>query len=609
MLFGACLGKLPDIQRWQAVVQQHADWLGYEIHHEHVSVSNGRVACLTWLWARGTPRKPLVWRCGQCLVAPTAGWSLAPHTVPETQEPGTVLRACTDQNLVAVAWDSTHERLCIALPPFTTEPVLYTESAEPRVFSTDLRLMAAWSGLDLDDAGVFALLQHSVIPAPLSLLRGVQRLPNGHLATCGPESASLNIDVFHPPPSTRDTPIDPADAQKLLNTALDQTLTQVPSNSVLYFSGGVDSGLLAARLAHLGRRDVRLLSFSFGPQDDEARVARQMAAQLNLPLVSVPYDPNQIADLYARLARDYTFVFEDYSTLVTNLLVHASIDLAESAGCVIDGTGADGVFSGALSLPAWQRVYRVPRTLRQIASVAYARLGGWKHSSRKSMRSPEYVGRIMRRSLQFPLTIAALGSFNSLDGVAYHIPPAPRRRIDHALRLSENATTSDLSLIDRYVAFDLLHVCAGMYAAKIFDPLRVRGIAAVFPYLSPQTLQMVAPIPWVQRSTATAPKSLLKNALKNHVAGEFVDRPKSGFFPPMRDILALPATRAFVEDIVLARENPLLTYVDVPVIRSMFQRAWRQAPLSVDVFHLLWGLMISSGWVAQLHTTLAARKP
>ena len=49
---------------------------------------------------------------------------------------------------------------------------------------------------------------------------------------------------------------------------------------MLFFSGGVDSSLLAARAAALGRTDIQLLNYAFGQHDPEAAHAQRVAAHL-----------------------------------------------------------------------------------------------------------------------------------------------------------------------------------------------------------------------------------------------------------------------------------------------------------------------------------------
>lgn len=52
--------------------------------------------------------------------------------------------------------------------------------------SNDLRLMARLAGDDLDEVGLLGLFRYGVTPAPLTVFRGVQRVPVGHILHIGP---------------------------------------------------------------------------------------------------------------------------------------------------------------------------------------------------------------------------------------------------------------------------------------------------------------------------------------------------------------------------------------------------------------------------------------
>jgi len=74
------------------------------------------------------------------------------------------------------------------------------------------------------------------------------------------------------------------DQRKVVHQVLDDSLVEVcpERNPVLLFSGGVDSGLLAARVAALGWRDALLVNYSFGDADPESHMAEAMAKHLGL---------------------------------------------------------------------------------------------------------------------------------------------------------------------------------------------------------------------------------------------------------------------------------------------------------------------------------------
>src|SRR6184192_13346 len=124
-----------------------------------------------------------------------------------------------------------------------------------------------------------------------------------------------------------------------------------------YFSGGVDSSLLAARLSQLGRHDVRLVNYCFGREDTESPLAARVASHLGLECHQVRHELREVAQVLERVDRDYSFPFGDLSTIPTNILVHGSLSLADESRTVIEGTGADGAFGFGVEYRKWQRLY------------------------------------------------------------------------------------------------------------------------------------------------------------------------------------------------------------------------------------------------------------
>src|SRR6185369_945799 len=96
---------------------------------------------------------------------------------------------------------------------------------------------------------LFALFQYGAIPAPLTMARGVRRVPGGHALCLTPASGEADIQrVFSLAPATPNpdaTSVEERDPAARVAAALDELLSRMAPSTV-YFSGGVDSSLMAA---------------------------------------------------------------------------------------------------------------------------------------------------------------------------------------------------------------------------------------------------------------------------------------------------------------------------------------------------------------------------
>ncbi len=539
MVFSAYLGPEAQLPTWLDAVERHALWLGLASHHGRRRVADGHVFAFCHLTAGPAPQATAVRADAEHL---TMTVSAAPPRVADWDG-----LTAIDDNRIALGVDLRSGEIRVVLPPTTPDQFYHRHHGGALALANDLRLLMRWAPSSLDERGVYALLQYGAIPAPYTPSRDVGRVPNGHLASFSMRSPAPVLRCCYDL-AEQSRPLREADAVGELWRSLDRTLGALPPSTVVYFSGGVDSGLMAARLAALGRTDVTLFNYSFGPHDGEADLALRMAAHLGLRCEQVTYSPGDLPGLMARLARDYAFPFSDISTIPTNLLVHASLPLVQGAGTALEGTGADGTFGLGLKQPQWAWVYRVPRWIRRATGAGYAALGLWRSDGLAGQ-----VSNIARRSVQMPLAEAAVAAHNALDGIAYTMPPGMPEAFDEAFRSGIHVISRGLEPRDRFSFLDMVHVCCGMYAVKAFEPLRSRGMETVFPFLEPTLLRAGFAIGWEQKCAGGVAKRLLKDMLVRSVPHEMVFRPKRGFRPPLTAIFATPAMQEFVAEVVTAR--------------------------------------------------------
>jgi asparagine synthetase B (glutamine-hydrolysing) len=455
-----------------------------------------------------------------------------------------------------------------------------------RVLTDDLRFCAALTGAALDPVGVYALLLFGQAPPPFTCFRGVQRLVGGYRYRIDAKGMAATREFIADPAPTTDVAV----GQARVGDILDELVSAFPKHALLFFSGGVDSALLAARAVALGRTDIRLLNYAFGPHDPEAAHALRVAAYLRLACERVTHDAHDMTHVLDRLARDYAFPFGDLSTLPTNLLVHAALGNGSQPDAVIEGTGADGAFGLSATYTRWRTVFAMPAPLRMAGSVAYDWLRLWRFDF-----SLERVLRFVRKSTHLGLGPAVLAQ-HALDGIAFDVPGGAAVREPDAQTLSPEERLSQL---------DLAWVCAGRMAPKTFDPLRARGVHPIYPYLEPDLLQASSSVAWSVKSAGGEEKALLKTLLARQLPASLVYRRKSGFTPPYRTTLASPPLQAFLHDVVLTPANPILEWCDVPTVRDLVTRAGRGAQLSAGAVDFLWTLAFTSGWLRQLPPAVA----
>src|SRR5207302_1766532 len=373
----------------------------------------------------------------------------------------------------------------VSVPPASPQQICYARTPHGYVFADDLRLFPRLMDVDLDERAVYALLRYGVIPPSLTLYKQVQRIPNGHLLRLSPAAEELIcIPVFHwadLPHSDREGPL----AEQWIAETLDGLLARVPASTVLLFSGGVDSSLMAARLSRLGRKDVQLLNYCFGPEDEEGRLALRIAARLGLECHQVHHDVRTAGDVLARVAKDYSVPFGDLSVFPTNVLVHEARALAGASRTVVDGMGADGAFDMWRLHRKWRLVYRVPRPVRRWVDAAYRGLQLWKYRSRL-----EGAARLLSRSTRMSRLHAAVAQ-NALERIAYTIPDDVEVALEQAVETSVEVLSTGAEVPTRHSLLELMWVTPGQPVQEFLHEVVLSPRNVLLDYCKPEMVRQL----------------------------------------------------------------------------------------------------------------------
>ncbi len=594
MTFSAYHGPSAGVATWTRAIRSFGESIARLPVFETQPLSHDWMLACAWLVLPEANFRPVVERHPEHFVCSTSG------EVPDADSYALVRTDMSGMsgvsaggNQIVVSASLLSGSITIGVPPTHPEHIFYSTQSSALYFGNDLRAIPCPGGRTLDECGVFSLLQYGAIVPPFTLFERVSRVPPGYRLEATPTAGG---HMVMPSPSYADSVHtgDIDDPGREILKVLDQNLLGVPRETLLFFSGGVDSALLASRALEVGREDIRLVNLAFGDDDLEGTHALRMAAALGMPCNQVKATSADFIAVLDRIGRDYWFPFGDLSVLPTNVLLHTVTQSAAMPGAVLDGTGADGAFGVGMKYTSWRRVYASPSIARQAMSGAYNAFQLWR-AGRPAAR----LARVCRRSVQMSLYESAVMALNSFDGIAYAIPSGVREAIGAASRRYLEGFSAGLCAEERMSLLDLMFVCAGRYASKSSSPLIAQGIKPVYPFLEPTMIRLSSSLSWEQKCPRGEAKGVLKSLLANRVPQDLVYRAKSGFAPPHENIFALPAMQSYLQDVVLSSQNQLRNYVNLPMIRTMVNRARRPGVLSLEACEFLWTLAFASGW---LHT-------
>ena len=251
-------------------------------------------------------------------------------------------------------------KLWLARDRMGLKPLVYTVDGDRFAFGSTVRSVlpfvpARARGFSAD--AIDAYLAHRYIPAPLTVFGAIRRLPNGHMLSFDLKTREVDVRPYWAP--------CPRQGQSDWLATLDDAvrIRTVADRPVgVFLSGGIDSSVIACRLAALGRTDLQAFTASFpGTPFDEADDAALTAATLGAPHRRVIIVPT-IRDDFGRIVADLDEPFADPSSIPTWYLARAT---TEHVKVVLGGDGGDELFAGYKRIAKhlrtrWRRPFKVP---------------------------------------------------------------------------------------------------------------------------------------------------------------------------------------------------------------------------------------------------------
>jgi asparagine synthase (glutamine-hydrolysing) len=267
------------------------------------------------------------------------------------------------RGMFAVAvWDARRRRLVLARDRFGIKPLLYRVEDGELSFASELRALPRGE-IDLD--AVEAFLAFNSIPGPLTIFRGMHKLPPGHVLVW--EDGGVRLERFARPAPVPAAEVRDEDEAELVEELRARMRDSVRAHLVsdvpvgVLLSGGVDSCLLAALAAEETSEPVRTFSIGFEERSfDELDRARLVAERYGTKHHELVLRPDA-ARLLPALADAFDEPFADSSALPTYLVSELA---AREVKVALSGEGGDELFGGYYTYAADLLAARAARLAR-----------------------------------------------------------------------------------------------------------------------------------------------------------------------------------------------------------------------------------------------------
>jgi asparagine synthase (glutamine-hydrolysing) len=517
-------------------------------------------------------------------------------------------------------WDRADRTLTLARDRMGEKPLYYGWVGNSFVFASDLAAIKEHPDFDAEICpnAVGMFLRRNYVPAPLSIYKGVYKLPPATLLqlqlsdvakrkdgpfskSSQPQSGSfreywsLRTAVAEGRATSFD---DDRPALEALDAVLGETLRMQARADVpvgAFLSGGVDSSLIVALIKH--HVGVNPTTFTIGFDDksyNESEYASAVAQNLGTDHHELIVGPKDVIDVIPKLSQIYTEPFADSSQIPTYLVSQLA---RKSVTVSLSGDAGDEIFGGynryKWAESVWPKLAPLPFGMRNLLGKALM------------VPSVQFWDKISQ--LPTPLNVPLLGG--KVHKISKILTKARNIESFYAALLDEWDVESDgdafsfltdmsidpaLSDSAKMMYWDSLTYLPDDILCKVDRAAMGVSLETRAPFLDYHVIETAMRLAPHMRIRNGETKWALRQLLYQHVPRSLIERPKAGFGIPVGKWITGPLrdwAESLLDETALA-DNGML---DSRQIRErwnehlMGKRDWTSS---------LWGVLMLQALVA-----------
>jgi asparagine synthase (glutamine-hydrolysing) len=493
-------------------------------------------------------------------------------------------------------WDRRRHRLLLARDRIGKKPLFYAALGGGLTFASELRALMEDRDVpgNVDAGAVDAFLRYGYVPAPRSIFRDVQKLPPAHTLVF--EDGRMSLQRYWQLDFSRKLSVrDPRDLHEPILHAIRQATRRrmVADVSVgAFLSGGIDSSAVVAAMAEASTAPVKTFSIGFDRDAfDELPHARAVARQFGTEHQEFTVSPDAIA-IVPKIVRHYGEPYADPSAIPSFYLAEMT---RRHVTVALNGDGGDEAFGGYQRYVAnglASRLEHLPMTLRRAAASAAGHLDDGDVSSVASKARRLMQGLPLDPSDRYRRYVSWFDGdqranlyteeFAELTSLAAGADP-----IAEAWR-----EASGDHVVDIMLEVDSATYLPGDLITKVDIATMAYGLEARSPLLDHELMEFAASIPAELKVRGGQKKWILREALREWLPSDLLDRPKQGFSVPVGDWFR-HELRDLAREVLLDSHSLARGYFRPQAVRSMLDR---HAAGSDAEGKRLWALFMLELW-------------
>lgn len=502
-------------------------------------------------------------------------------------------------------WDNVRRQLLLARDRLGEKPIYYTQCADGFLFASEIKAILESSHVRrvVNQTALLHLMSVGYTPPPLTLFEGIEKLAPAEMLILNAQGLHKQL-YWQAQMNTHSTDMSYPEAVVAVRQALGEAVTSRMMSDVpigAFLSGGVDSSAVVGLMSQATDSPVRTFTVGFDFDTDarnnekfnvDTRFGEMVARHFKTEHHLIKVNPNPtLSEIFPYLIAQLDEPIVQHAIVQTAYV--SALARVNNVPVLLTGDAGDELFSGYNHYRAdyqFSRYLALPRSLRihlmdpLLSHLPSAELNKLAH---KSTHDEEPVQRY--------LAWMRVNSLDSLDALMNS--PHATERAYHTVRDSLLPLLNQPNaphFADRIAFTSLNRWVAEDSNMRVDKMSMLMSIEARAPFEDHRLVDLAYRLPLSYKLRHRDFKRVLKDAVRDLVPLEVLNRPKWGFVPPSSEWLRT-GLRPLVETYLAP------TYVEqVGIFQPLAVQKLVDEHLHKKGYHLwsLWSLLVFHIWYA-----------
>jgi asparagine synthase (glutamine-hydrolysing) len=433
-------------------------------------------------------------------------------------------------------WDPPNQRLVLAIDRFGFKTLYVSCDRGRLIFSSRLRwTTGAKQDTEVDPAAVMQYLVHTVVPAPLTIYKGIRRLEPGTLLVFerGQTRKTRYWDLNYEEAANSGVGQLSEELRECMRQAVHSHLVGCqPEQTGAYLSGGTDSSSVVAFASQVHSPFNTFSIYFENPRYDEAGFSRHAAGHFHTRHHEKCLQASDAAQAVPKLVEYYDEPFANSSAIGA----YYCAQLAKENGVevLLAGDGGDELFAG-------NERYATDRKFALYHSVPTILRNGVVKPAANILPSTgplSYPARYVRRAeIPNPRRMLSYNFFLTQAGEEAFQPDfLDQARPDAVLDIAQahfDSAPRASSELNRLLYLDVKMTLADNDIRKVAGTAEMAGVRVRFPLLDRRLAELSGRIPSSLKLKGFEKRYIFKQAMKNTLPDRILYKKKHGFGVPV----------------------------------------------------------------------------